>query len=78
MATGNTVYMGTDADGNDIGLRFSPDVLSVAAGTSVRWINNDEMDHTATSDAGSAENYQQKICKEYYKPGFACFSSFEG
>jgi plastocyanin len=32
-----------DADGNDIGLHFSPDVLRVAAGTSVRWINKDDI-----------------------------------
>jgi len=51
----NTVYMATDENGNDQGLIFYPSKIEIRAGTTVRWKNLDEMDHTATSDSGSAE-----------------------
>jgi plastocyanin len=57
MATRVTVFMGTNADGNDIGLNYSPSEVTIAAGTTVHWQNNDDMAHTATSNAGSAESF---------------------
>jgi plastocyanin len=32
------------------GFRFVPDAVSVSAGDTVRWTNNDSADHTSTSD----------------------------
>jgi len=42
--SGNTV--------NIAGMSFSPSNLTVVAGTTVTWTNNDVMDHTVTSDTG--------------------------
>jgi len=33
-----------------VGLAFSPETLTVPAGTTVTWVNSDSMSHTATSD----------------------------
>lgn len=35
--------------------QFAPDTVRVAAGTRVRWVNDDETRHTATSDAASPD-----------------------
>ena len=43
-ANGNTVSM--------VNMSFSPSNLTVTAGTTVTWTNNDAMDHTVTSDGG--------------------------
>jgi plastocyanin len=44
--TDNTVNMiGTDNDGHDIGERFNPEIISIAAGTAMHWINNDDEQH---------------------------------
>jgi len=34
------------------GMRFQPEVLSVAAGDTIVWVNKDMVPHTATSDRG--------------------------
>jgi plastocyanin len=34
------------------GMRFQPEVLTVAAGDTIVWVNQDIVPHTATSDAG--------------------------
>jgi plastocyanin len=34
------------------GMRFQPEVLTVAAGDTIVWVNRDVVPHTATSDAG--------------------------
>ena len=50
---------GTDATGGGggaeerveiVGLAFSPETLTVPAGTTVTWVNSDSVSHTATSD----------------------------
>jgi plastocyanin len=33
-----------------VGLAFSPETLTVPAGTTVTWVNSDSVSHTATSD----------------------------
>lgn len=38
------------------GMAFSPSNTTVAKGTTVRWVNNDAVNHTATSDDGSTFN----------------------
>ena len=38
------------------GTRFQPDVLTVKAGDSIVWINNDPFPHTATSEAGGFDS----------------------
>jgi len=43
-ASGNTVSI--------VNMSFSPANLSVSAGTTVTWTNNDAMTHTVTSDGG--------------------------
>jgi plastocyanin len=43
-ASGNTV--------NIVDMSFSTSNLTVTAGTTVTWTNNDAMDHTVTSDTG--------------------------
>jgi len=37
-------------------MAFSPATLSVAAGTTVTWTNNDAMTHTVTEDGGSFDS----------------------
>ncbi len=37
---------------NILGLAFSPQILTVAKGTTVTWTNNDSTTHTVTSDSG--------------------------
>lgn len=59
--SGNTV--------NIVNMSFSPSNLTVVAGTTVTWTNNDAMDHTATSDTGlfdsgnigGGKSYSQKF-----------------
>jgi len=39
------------------GFGFKPDTLVVAAGTSVVWTNQDEIEHTVTADSGTAASF---------------------
>jgi plastocyanin len=48
-ATDNTVKMGDPNLGNV----FIPEVKSIAAGTSVHWVNADDEAHTVTSNPGT-------------------------
>ncbi|MFA6408456.1 MAG: plastocyanin/azurin family copper-binding protein [Candidatus Paceibacterota bacterium] len=44
------------ADGTTVSIHnfsFTPSTLTVKTGTTVTWINNDNMPHTVTSDSGS-------------------------
>jgi plastocyanin len=61
MAAKVTVYMGKLPDGTDIGMTFSPDPVTVAAGTTLQWNNVDDEEHTATSDTGSAESFDSGL-----------------
>jgi plastocyanin len=38
------------------GTRFQPDALTVRAGDSIVWVNNDYFPHTATSPAGGFDS----------------------
>ena len=38
------------------GMRFLPEVLTVAAGNTIVWVNKDLVPHTATSTAGSFDS----------------------
>ena len=38
------------------GMRFLPEVLTVAAGDTILWVNKDLVPHTATSTAGSFDS----------------------
>lgn len=38
------------------GLEFQPSVLTVSAGTTVTWVNNDDTAHTVTSDAAKVSD----------------------
>jgi plastocyanin len=38
------------------GMRFVPEVLTVAAGDTIVWVNKDLVPHTATSKAGSFDS----------------------
>ena len=37
-------------------MRFQPEMLTVAAGDTVVWVNNDLVPHTATSEAGGFDS----------------------
>lgn len=50
--TTTTTTTGTQA-GNEVfiqGMAFSPNILTITAGTTVKWTNKDAMVHTVTSD----------------------------
>jgi len=51
-ATDNTVKTG-DRNHPELGNVFIPEVLSVAAGTTVHWVNDDDEAHTVKSNPGS-------------------------
>jgi plastocyanin len=40
---------------------YSPATRTVAAGTTVTWINGDGFSHTVTNDAGSTETFNQTV-----------------
>lgn len=39
------------------GMAFTPATRTVTAGTTIKWTNKDNSNHTVTSDAGSAETF---------------------
>jgi plastocyanin len=45
--------MGHDYDVEAISIKFAPDTITVAAGTTVRWVNGETITHTITSGAWS-------------------------
>lgn len=45
--------------------RFDPPTLTVAAGTTVRWVNNGQHLHTVTSEAGRFDSGDLKPGQEY-------------
>jgi plastocyanin len=52
---GGKVQLKAQQGGSEVGLydnRFDPPILTVPAGTTVRWINHGEHKHTITSDSG--------------------------
>jgi plastocyanin len=38
------------------GMRFQPEVLTVASGDTIVWVNKDPVPHSATADAGSFDS----------------------
>jgi plastocyanin len=63
------------------GMRFQPEVLSVAPGDTIVWVNKDPVPHSATADAGSfdSESIQSGATWKYTirnKGDFAYFCRF--
>ena len=58
-----------------VGMSFSPASLTVKAGTTVTWTNNDNMTHTVTSDGGSFDSGDITVGSKYSKV-FATTGSF--
>ena len=47
----NGMDMGGDDDVEAISIKFAPETITVAAGTTVRWVNGEAITHTLTSGA---------------------------
>jgi plastocyanin len=47
------------------GMRFQPDVLTVASGDTIIWVNKDLVPHTATSKAGSFDSKEIQADKSW-------------
>ena len=47
------------------GMRFQPEVLSVAAGDTIVWVNKDLVPHTATSKAGGFDSKEIEADKSW-------------
>jgi len=58
-----------------VNMSFSPATLSVTAGTTVTWTNNDNMTHTVTSDGGIFDSGNLAAGKTFSKL-FATAGSF--
>jgi plastocyanin len=58
-----------------VNMSFSPANLTVKAGSTVTWTNNDNMDHTVTSDNGSFDSGHITMGSKYSKV-FATTGSF--
>jgi plastocyanin len=47
------------------GMRFQPEVLTVARGDTIVWVNKDIVSHTATSKAGSFDSKLIQVDKSW-------------
>ena len=47
----NGMDMGGDDDVEAISIKFAPETITIAAGTTVRWVNGEAITHTITSGA---------------------------